>query len=176
MLISRSADTPHSSHPTASPSCPKTPTQPSSHLCLEKRTHCSDTKNAPQDTHSPLVTSYSFTVLSQDPDATFVPSGENYTLLTPRECSCNVPTNSRRDFSKLPAFISFLKSKSKLLPLATRSATSPVSSSLAQTKYSLAMTVALFLILKIKKENRNQIGDMTYKSYIINIIQVLLLF
>jgi hypothetical protein len=81
----------------------------------EKTTHCPHQKNAPPA--SADTTSHSFTVLSSsDPDAIFEQSGENDTLLTEEECPRNVPTNSKRDFSKLPALISFLKAKASSFP------------------------------------------------------------
>ena len=40
----------------------------------------------------------------------------NISNLTEEECPRNVPTNSKRDFSKLPALISFLKAKASSFP------------------------------------------------------------
>ena len=77
----------------SSPYCHQTPTQPSSHL--EKTTHSLHNQNAPPaSADTPLVTSHSFTVLSSDPDATFVPSGENDTLLKNASASQTLPPQS----------------------------------------------------------------------------------
>ena len=85
-----SADTPHSSHPTASPSCPR----PRRNLRpIQRKRHTPHIIRMPLQRLQTLPTRHipQLHRIVPDPDATFVPSGENDTLFTSECPSIRMP-------------------------------------------------------------------------------------